>query len=147
MYIDKSLKVLMKRFKHYGRNIFVQKKNIIVEVIYRQHNSPHKFKEYFDEVIEKFTATGKSLCIMRDFNLDLLKIESSCYSRDFFLSLQSCYLIPSIDKPTRVYNNSATLIDNIFINMPERVTISGNIISDITDISLNSVFLNQLRIK
>ena len=70
---------------------------------------------------------------MGDFNLDLLKIESSCCNRDLFLSLQSCYLIPSIDKPTRVYNNSATLIDNIFINMPERVTISGNIISDITD--------------
>ena len=140
MYIDKSLsyEVIEKSSNEAFQALwieisFVQKKNIIVGVIYRQHNSPHKFKEYFDEVIEKFTATGKSLCIMGDFNLDLLKIESSCYSRDFFLSLQSCYLIPSIDKPTRVYNNSATLIDNIFINMPERVTISGNIISDITD--------------
>lgn len=69
---------------------------------------------------------------MGDFNLDLLKIENSRFSRDFFLSLQSWYLVPFIDKPTRVYNNSATLIDNIFINTPEQLIASRNIISDIT---------------
>ena len=45
----------------------------------------------------------------------------------------SCYLIPTIDKPTRVHRSSATLIDNIFVNNPEQVSLSGNIISDISD--------------
>ena len=42
-------------------------------------------------------------------------------------------LIPTIDKPTRVHNNSATLIDNIFTNNVQEEIISGNIISDISD--------------
>ena len=54
------------------------------------------------------------------------------FSHDFLLSLLSCYLIPSIDKPTRVYKNSATLID-ILVSNPEDVSFSGNIISDISD--------------
>jgi hypothetical protein len=42
-------------------------------------------------------------------------------------------LLPSIDKPTRIYNNSATLIDNILINTFDQKIHSGNIISDISD--------------
>ena len=68
--------------------------------------------------------------IIGDFNLDRLKRASSLYSDDFFTSLQSCFLIPKIDKPTRVRSTSATLIDNIFINNPDQVVASGNIISD-----------------
>ena len=47
------------------------------------------------------------------------------------MSLQS-YLIPTVDKPTRVRNTSATLIDNVFANIPEMVLASGSIISDIS---------------
>ena len=49
------------------------------------------------------------------------------------MTLQSCYLILTVDKPTRVRSTSATLIDNIFINFPEQVLSSGSIISDISD--------------
>ena len=49
------------------------------------------------------------------------------------MTLQSCYLIPTVDKPTRVRSSSATLIDNIFVNIPEEVLVSGNILSDISD--------------
>ena len=49
------------------------------------------------------------------------------------MTLQSCYLIPTIDKPTRVRSSSATLSDNIFVNIPEQVLVSGNILSDISD--------------
>ena len=70
---------------------------------------------------------------MGDFNIDLLKCETSQISQDFLLSLQSCYLIPTADKPTRVYRASATLIDNIFVNNSDKLLASGNIISDISD--------------
>ena len=40
---------------------------------------------------------------------------------------------PAIDKPTRVCQTSATLIDNIFLNNPDQVLSCGNIISDISD--------------
>ena len=65
---------------------------------------------------------------MGDFNIDLLKSETSQISHDFLTSLQSCYLIPTVDKPTRVHRNSATLIDklidNIFLNNPDQILLS-----------------------
>ena len=69
---------------------------------------------------------------MGDFNLCLLKTEKSQYSQDFLLALQSSYLLPSIDKPIRVHRMLASLIDNIFVNNPEQVLISGNIITDVS---------------
>jgi hypothetical protein len=88
---------------------------------------------YLDEMLEKFTSTGKSLCIMGDFNVDLLKSNSCRYAEHFLLSCQSYSLLPSIDKPTRIHNNSATLIDNILVNTYDQKIYSGNIISDISD--------------
>ena len=69
---------------------------------------------------------------MGDFNINLLAVETCNYSHKFLLSLQSYSLIPTVDKPTRVYNNSATLIDNIFVNKLDSKINSGNIISDIS---------------
>ena len=111
----------------------MNKKNVICGIFYRQHNSPEIFQSYFDETIEKLASSGKHIVIMGDFNIDLLKCASSSYSHDFLSSLQSCFLFPSIDKPTRVRSTSATLIDNIFINNPDQVVACGNIISDISD--------------
>ena len=92
---------------------FVKKKNVICGVLYRQHNSPESFLKYLEETIDKFTSTGKNLCLLRDFNLCLQKIETCNYNCDLLLAPQSCYLLPTIYKPTRVHNNSASLIDNI----------------------------------
>ena len=110
-----------------------QKKDVICGIIYRQHNSPEGFQQYFDETCEKYAVQGKPVYIMGDFNIDLLKAETSNFSHDFLLSLQSYYLLPTIDKPTRVHNYSATLIDNILITKPQQCIISGNIISDLSD--------------
>ena len=110
-----------------------EKKNIVCGIIYRQHNSPDQFLRYFETTIESMISSGKKVCVLGDANLDLLKSERCQYSNDFLTTLLSCYLIPTIDKPTRVHKNSASLIDNIFVCNPEDVSISGNIISDISD--------------
>ena len=102
-------------------------------MIYRQHNSPDRFQEYFNEIIERFSFTGNPIYIMGDINLDLLKCQTSSFSHDFLLSLQSCYLIPTIEKPTRIHRTSATLIDNIFVNNPDQVYASGYVITDVSD--------------
>ena len=112
---------------------FSKKKNIICAVMYRQHNNPDRFLKYFEESVERYSATGKQLCILGDYNLDLLKLECSNCSHDFLMCPQSCYMIPTIDKPTRVRKNSAALIDNIFVNNPDQVIASGNIVSDVSD--------------
>ena len=70
---------------------------------------------------------------MGDFNIDLLKSETCGFSHNFLLSLQSFSFVPTIDKPARVYNNSATLINDIFANRINGKVSSGNIVFDISD--------------
>ena len=101
---------------------FASKKNIICGIIYRQHNSPERFLEYFEQTLDKFISTGKNVCVMGDFNLCLLKSEVSKFSHNFLLCLQNCYVIPTTDN-----GNSASLIDNMFVNNPDCVSLSGNI--------------------
>ena len=60
--------------------------------------------------------------------LTSLKTEKSTYSHNFLFSLQSFYLLPTIDKPTRVHNNLGTLIDNILITDPEQCLVSGSVL-------------------
>ena len=112
---------------------FTRKSNIICGIIYRQHNSPQRFQEYFDLTFEKLISSNLPVYIMGDFNINLLHAETSRYAYDFLISMQSFSFIPTIDKPTRVYNNSATLIDNILTNKVDVKITSGNIISDISD--------------
>ena len=92
------------------------KKNIICGIIYRQHNSPDTFLSYFGNALEKYSIKKKPVFILWDFNIDLLKSETCNFSHEFLLSLQSFNFLPTIDKPTRVHNNSATLIDSILTN-------------------------------
>ena len=76
--------------------------------------------------LEKLGSSDKDVYRMGGFNIDLLKSEISDLTHDFLLSLQSYSFFPVIDKPTRVYNNSATLIDNIFVNRFNHKISSGN---------------------
>ena len=81
---------------------FVNHNNIVCGIIYDQHNSPDYFLTYLDKTIEILVSDDKDVYIMGDFNIDLLKCESSRMSQDFLLSLRSSYLIPTVDKATRV---------------------------------------------
>ena len=53
---------------------------------------------------------------MGDFNIDQLKCETFQFSPNLLLHLQSCYLIPTVDKPVLVHRALAILTDNIFVN-------------------------------
>jgi len=122
----------MKPFSRCGSRFLLSKRKVLFAASY---TGSIIHLQYFYETIEKFTSSGKQFVIMGDFNIDLLKCDSSSYSQEFMSSLQSCYLIPTIDKPTRVRSSSATLIDNIFINNPDQVVTCGNVVSDTTEIT------------
>lgn len=66
----------------------------------------------------------------------------STHAQNFMLSFQSLNLTPTIDKPTRVHNNSYSWIDNIFINSLEYSICSGNKVSDLTDYFSQFCILN-----
>lgn len=70
---------------------------------------------------------------MTDANINLLRYETCKYTQSFLHILRSLCFSPTIDKPTRVHNASATLIDNIFVNNYDTHILSGNIVSEISD--------------
>ena len=71
---------------------------MICGIIYRQHNSPEKFQTYFDETVERFSTSGKTIYLMGDFNINLLSSETCKYAQNFLLSLQSFRTKPLSDR-------------------------------------------------
>ena len=53
--------------------------------------------------------------------------------RTSYFLFRAFHLSQLLTKPTRVYNNSATLIDNTLTNKADVEIASGNTISDISD--------------
>ena len=91
---------------------------------------PESFQSYLDEVLEKISSNGKTVYTIGDFNISLLNVETWKFTKHYLLSLQSNSFFAKIDKPIKVYNNSATFIYNIFVNNVCRKITNDNIISD-----------------
>ena len=68
-----------------------------------------------------------------DFNLNLLKIESDHNCQHFFNLLSSYGFLPHILQPTRVTENTATVIDIIFSNNIQDNIESGNILLTLSE--------------
>ena len=78
---------------------------------------------------------------MGDFNIDLLKDDTSRPVHDYIDFIYSKSLIPTIYKPTRITETTATLIDNILSNC-ENIQKSAIIITDISDHMATSLVSN-----
>lgn len=106
-------------------------KNVVISCIYR---SPGSCVDEFNKVILKLFANynSKDLFICGDFNFDLLKCENT-KSNEFTNNIYSLGLYPLISKPTRITLDTATLIDNIFVNLNEKNIKSGVLITDVSD--------------
>merc|ERR1712082_127607 len=78
--------------------------------------------------------------IMGDFNLDLLKFTSHSPTEEFIDLMYGFGCAPTITKPTRIHNTSATLIDNIF-KTSNNIGVSGILLSDLSD--HNIVFISE----
>ena len=70
---------------------------------------------------------------MGDFNINLLNYEAHSETNDFINLMVSHHLLLYVLHPTRVTDHSATIIDNIFSTNCEYNTVSGNLLSQISD--------------
>jgi len=84
----------------------------------------------FVDILVDFNIQNKKVFICGDFNVDTLIDNTK--SRLFSDAMQSLFLLPVISIPTRVTDDSGSLIDNIWTNQLS-VTISGVFVVDITD--------------
>ena len=80
-----------------------------------------------------FRNKKSSIYLCGDFNINLLNYDYHKGTRDFLDSLFTLGLYPLIDKPSRITEYSATLIDNIFTNELNIESKSGLILNDLSD--------------
>ena len=109
MYIDNGLKytVIEKTSNQDFQALwvaihFTNKRDIICGVIYRQHNCPDKFLNYFDETLERLSNSSKSIYVMTDANINLLRYETCKYAQGFLHILQSLCFSPTIGGKTKL---------------------------------------------
>ena len=116
--------------------IKAKRRNIIVGSLYRPPNSKEKefLRDYKNlmNLLKQYKDTD--LVIGMDHNMDLLKTSKHTNTQDFLDYNIDMNMLPIINKPTRITDTSATLIDNIFISgRLQDIYGSGIIISDVSD--------------
>ena len=102
--------------------------DVIAGVIYRPPGkSVDMFNEQLNSMLQRMSGENKTLYIMGDFNINLPNFENHHPTNNFLETLYSYSLTPLITKPTRITENTATLIDNVFTNnsVSDRRHLSG----------------------
>ena len=105
----------------------------LLGVIYR---APDTDLTLFNNEFEEFIRTlcGKNRLILAgDYNINLLN-QLIHHETDKFLNILYAHsILPTIKKPTRITDHSATLIDNILTNTFYDNQLSGIIVDDLSD--------------
>lgn len=111
-------------------------KYVIVGSIYRPpHSNIKEFNDNLNKIFCQITTDSQlkhfdDLIICGDFNLNLL---NNINTVDFMDTMFNQHLFPTISKPTRVNENSATLIDNIFVQNINNSYKSGILLEHLSD--------------
>ena len=122
-----------------------KQQNIVIGCIYKHPivDTNAFIINYLNPLLQKLHKENKQIILLGDFNIDLLKFGSNNSVDNFIDSLQSFSLIPSISLPTRITENSKTLIDNIFHTPNNLKTSSGNLLVGISDHLPQFLFLEK----
>ena len=118
------------------KQIFNTPKNVIISVIYRPPNTDTRpFTENINIVLNIIKMENKICYFMGDYNINILNYDSHSETAQFVDLLYSYALLPLINRPTRISQGSATLINNIFTNNIDTIDKDrqGILVTDITD--------------
>ena len=89
--------------------------------------------EIIDKLLSNKTYAKCEIHILSDFNVNMLNFETHGLTNDYINSLISKSFLPVITLPTRIKNQSATLIDHIWTNKRCNIYKSGIIINSLSD--------------
>jgi hypothetical protein len=92
-------------------------KPVLICILYRNPSSTYDWCDRFVEMMDKANTSNKSIIILGDFNIDMLKSQLSWQSTINVVGLKQL-----IKQPTRVTPTSATLLDHIYCNNPQNVS-------------------------
>ena len=126
-------------------------KHIILGSIYKSPNtSEKKLKDHITEVLTilKNEKGNKELVLGMDHNLDLLKEHEHHKMQQFLDLMLELELTPTIMRPTRITQSSATLIDNMFISsVLQRPFDSLILLEDTSDHMPSLVLMKQTKLR
>ena len=114
--------------------LFSNKPSEIIDTIHK-HPSMTVFTFTNDHLKNMLNAThyeNKSTLLTGDFNVNLINYDKN-EAHDFLELLFNHNFTPQVTLPTRENEESATLIDNIFVNNPSFKYLSGSITTSISD--------------
>ena len=99
----------------------------------------------FSNFLRSVKHINPSVFICGDFNINLLLISSNRHFADYLDNVISTGFFPKITIPTRIQENSSTLIDQIWLNnLEENIkSKSGIIINDISDHKMIFTFIEN----
>ena len=110
-------------------------KNFVIGSLYRAPNTcEEKLIQHTEETVNKLNSEKekKELILDMDQNIDLLKSERHEATGKFLDTILSLKLWPVNTRPTRITQQSATLIDNIYISYNLQCSFDS-LINDISD--------------
>ena len=84
------------------------------------------FNQYIENVLKE--TKNKIAYICGDFNINLIKYDEHVHTQQFLDLLLRYGFIPTITKPTRIREFTATLIDNIYRHEVSHTITSGLLI-------------------
>ena len=123
-------------FVEIEKEIFQQSKNIVIAVIYRPPGTDLKaFSDAMHDLLNAIKRENKIFYLMGDYNINLLNYGKHNETNEFVDMMHAHSFISLINRPTRVNQQSATLIDNIFTNKHDDLvnTFQCLIYTDISD--------------
>jgi len=111
-----------------------KRKDILIGSVYRPPGHPiNDFITDFDGILSHLSKLKNQVFLAGDFNINLLRYSEHSSTEDFLNTMFSHKFIPTILRPTRITETSATLIDNIFTNLINEKQDSCILINDISD--------------
>ena len=101
--------------------------------IYRPPNGDiNIFTETLSDILTQHNMNATETIITGDFNICLLNEHNSANTNNFINMMNGFFFRPIITRPTRFKNNTATVIDHIWVNTVQDIS-SYIFYSDITD--------------
>ena len=87
-------------------------KNVLCCCVYRHPITDIlRFNERLREILSAKENENKVICIMGDFNINLMDYENRAQTNDFISMMFSHHLQPSVLHPTRITDSISTVID------------------------------------
>ena len=111
-------------------------KKVLIGTIYRPPDKKIKdFNLHLLSILETVSKLHLPCYLLGDVNISLLNHATHSETGNYLDSLYSNSFVPLINRPTRVTNNSASLIDHIFTNnlSPDILKYQGILVTNITD--------------